>query len=129
MSALVNATTQQLKGEIERMKGLLEPANTKLAQAVAEKDKVVNENEQLMAEMEKMKKAIHDEEACYDGRLRNLESVILKSTTMASNIFQSVEAFQRHVLPNFRAIPNQKNKSPKKRDCDGSNKIVDEVHT
>lgn len=129
VSALVNASTQKLKGEVERVKGLLEPAASSLAQAVAEKDKVVNEKEQLVAEMEKMQKTIGDEEASYGGRLRSLESAMFRSTAMASNILQSVEAFQRHVLPNFRAIPNQKNKSPKKSDSDGPNKIVDEVHT
>lgn len=129
VSALVNASTQKLKGELDRVKGLLEPSALSLAQVVAEKDKLVSEKEQLLGEIEKMRKSIDGEEATFGGRLRSLESTMLTSTAMATNILQSVEAFQRHVLPSFRAIPNQKNgKSPKISDSDGPAKIIEEVY-
>jgi len=128
VSALVSASTQKLKGEVERVKALLEPASSSLANAIAEKDKVVNEKEQLMIEIKKMRKTIDDEESTYGGRLRSLESILVKSTAMASNILTSVEAFQRHVLPNFKVINTQTGKSHKTSDCNGPNKIMDEVH-
>ena len=126
---MVNATTQKLKGEMERLKGMLEPAASSLSQAVSEKDKVLSERGQLVAEIERLRKTIDDEEDTYGGRMRNLESIMQKSTAMATSILQSVEAFQKHVLPNFRVIPTQINKCPKSCDADGPNKIVDEVLT
>lgn len=130
VSALVNATTQKLKGEVERLKGMLEPAASNLAQAVSEKDKVLGDRGQLVAEIETMRKTIDDEEIAYGGRMRSLESVMHKSTAMASSILQSVEAFQKHVLPNFKVVPTQIfNKSQKTCDSDGPTKIIDEVHT
>lgn len=129
VSALVNASTQQLKGEIERVKALLEPASSSLANAIADKDKVVIEKEQLMAEIKKMRKTIDDEESTYGGRLRTLESIMMKSTAMAGNILTSVEAFQRHVLPNFKVINSQGGKAHRNSsNSDGPNKIIDEVH-
>jgi maltooligosyltrehalose synthase len=128
VSALVNATTQKLKGEIERLKAMLEPAASSLAQAVSEKDKALSDREQLVAEIQTMRKTIDDEGTTFGGRMKSLESAMHKSTAMASSILQSVEAFQKHVLPNFRVVPTQINKSQKTSDSDGSEKIVDEVH-
>ncbi|KAG0625548.1 hypothetical protein M758_2G064200 [Ceratodon purpureus] len=127
VSTLVNATTQKLKGEVERLKGMLEPAASSLAAAVSEKDKALNDKMQLMADIESMKKASDGEETEFGGRMRSLESAIYNSTAMASNILQSVEAFQKHVLPNFKIVNTQIDKSQKPCDNDGPDKLVDEL--
>ncbi|XP_024391089.1 uncharacterized protein [Physcomitrium patens] len=127
VSALVNASTQQLKGEVERLKGLLEPTSSSLSQALAEKDKIVNEKEQLLAEVERMRKTTEDDENTHGGRVQILETIIAKSQAMTSTILQSVEAFQRHVLPNFKVVNGQINKSSKANDPDGPNKLLDEL--
>ncbi|KAG0613883.1 hypothetical protein M758_6G136400 [Ceratodon purpureus] len=126
VSALVNAATQKLKGEIERVKGLLEPAASSLAQAMSDKDKVVVEKEELLAEMAKLKKTIEEDSSTYGGRLRNLESIMQKSSAMANSILTSVEAFQRHVLPNFKVVNTKINKCHTS-DADGPNKIIDDM--
>jgi hypothetical protein len=126
VSALVNASTQKLKGEIERVKGLLEPASSSLAQAIADKDKVVAEKEELMAELAKMRNTIEEDSTTHGGRLRNLESIMQRSSVMANNILKSVEAFQRHVLPNFKVVNTKINKCYTS-DPDGPNKIIDDV--
>lgn len=128
VTALVNVSTQKLKGEIERVKALLEPASSSLANAIAQKEKVVAEKEQLMDEIKKLRKTIDEEESTYGGRLRSLESIMIKATAMASNILKSVEACQRHVLPNFKVINTHAGKSHKTSDSNGPNKIIHEVH-
>jgi maltooligosyltrehalose synthase len=69
VSALVNATTQKLKGEIERLKAMLEPAASSLAQAVSEKDKALSDREQLVAEIQTMRKTIDDEGTTFGGSI------------------------------------------------------------
>ena len=127
VSALVNASTQKLKGEIERIKGLLEPAASSLAQAIADKDKVVSEKEELLLEMAKMKKTIEEDSTTYGGRLRNLEQIMTRSSAMASSILTFVETFQRHVLPNFKVVNTKINKCHTSCDLEGPDKIIDDV--
>lgn len=126
VSALVNASTQKLKGEIERVKKLLEPASSSLAQAIADKDRVQGEKDALSAELERLQKTIEEDSATYGGRLRILESIMQKSSAMAGGLLSSVEAFQWHVLPNFKVVNTKINKCHAS-DADGPNKIIDDV--
>lgn len=132
MTSLVNASTNKLKCEVERLKAQLEPASASRAEAAAEKERILREKEQLVTEIKGLRKKIVDEEQTCGGRLRSLGSVVAKCTCIATSIVQSVDAFQRHVLPNFRVVEDQKNPEEKSQrinfDSDGSQKLIDEVH-
>ncbi|XP_024400205.2 uncharacterized protein [Physcomitrium patens] len=132
MTSLVNASTNKLKCEVERLKAQLEPASASRAEAAAEKERILREKEQLVTEIKGLRKKIVDEEQTCGGRLRSLGSVVAKCTCIATSIVQSVDAFQRHVLPNFRVVEDQKNPEEKSQrinfDSDGSQKLIDEMH-
>lgn len=96
-----------MKGEVEKLKRLLEPTSSQLLQALSEKEKAYHERDTATNLMETMKQKIEEKEFSLEDRFRSVEEVLSKSTVMVTNLVGSVDGFQRHVLPTFKPAPHE----------------------
>jgi hypothetical protein len=127
VSTLVQASTQKLKGKIDHLQGLLQPTTSQLLQAVTEKTQAIAERDQAVLEMENMRNILNQDNE-ETKRLHTVQDLLDKSTSMVTTIIDSVEAFQKHVLPTFRPTPYEINKFRQMASKAGSQeRIVNEV--
>lgn len=102
VASLVQAATQHLKGEVEQMKFLLQSTSAQLLQALAEKEKAVNDSHDTMRTVEELKHNAEVNETCIMEQLRGLKELLSKTSGTVTALADSVEGFQRHVLPTFK---------------------------
>ncbi|KAL3692742.1 hypothetical protein R1sor_006393 [Riccia sorocarpa] len=114
VSQLVNAGTAQLKAEVEQLKGLLQSTSAQLLQALNEKEKLVSEKDQSVRALEEVRHGAATTESSLRNRLQYLEEMLTKGFTMATTLADSVDAFQRHVLPTFNPLASDLYRPPSK---------------
>lgn len=102
VASLVQAATQQLKGEVEQMKVLLQSTSAQLLQALTEKEKAVNDSQDAMRTVDELKRNAEVQESSIMEQLRDLETVFSKTCGTVTALADSVQGFQRHVLPTFK---------------------------
>lgn len=103
VSTLVHTATSKLKTELDHLKVQLQTTNGKLEQAVFEKDHACADKERAMSSLAEAKQTSASHEKAIVERLRSLEDAFSKGSELATSIADSVEVFQRHVLPTFRS--------------------------
>ncbi|KAG0572821.1 hypothetical protein KC19_VG128000 [Ceratodon purpureus] len=102
VASLVQAATQQLKGEVEQMKVLLQSTSAQLLQALTEKEKAVNDSQAAVRTVDELKHNAEVQESSIMEQLRGLETVFSKTCGTVTALANSVQGFQRHVLPTFK---------------------------
>ncbi|KAL2635075.1 hypothetical protein R1flu_006554 [Riccia fluitans] len=128
VSQLVNAGTAQLKAEVEQLKGLLQSTSSQLLQALNEKEKLVADKDQSVRALEEVRHGAAATESSLRNRLQYLEEMVTKGFTMATSLADSVDAFQRHVLPTFNPSASDLNKPCKAAADTGAPKsLTDEL--
>ncbi|BBN06071.1 hypothetical protein MPTK1_3g18140 [Marchantia polymorpha subsp. ruderalis] len=101
VSQLVSTATTQLKSEVDQLKGLLQSTSSQLLQALNDKEKLVSEKDQSVRVLEEVRHGAAASEASLRNRLQHFEDMVTKGFAMATTLADSVDAFQRHVLPTF----------------------------
>lgn len=124
---MVNAATTQLKSEVDQLKGLLQSTSSQLLQALTEKEKVVSEKEQAMQALEEVRHDASVNESNLRTRAQHLDEVVNKSVAMTSALADSIDSFQRHVLPTFNPATLD-GKSSKANDPGDTKSLVEEVN-
>jgi len=107
VASLVQGATQRLKDELKQLKGLLHSTSCQLLQAVAEKEKVVADNQQALVRIEELKNNAEVAQQSMASRLQAKENSCMQTSGTLTALADSVERFQRHVLPTFKPqVPN-----------------------
>lgn len=114
VASLVQAATQQLKGEVEQMKVLLQSTSAQLLQALTEKENAINDSQGAVRSMEEVKQHAEMQETTMVDRLRAFEDVFAQTSGTVTQLADSVEGFQRHVLPTFKPAGTDLSKLTKK---------------
>ncbi|CAM6004348.1 unnamed protein product [Sphagnum balticum] len=107
VASLVQGATQRLKDELKQLKGLLHSTSCQLLQAVAEKEKVVADNQQALVRIDELKNNAEVAQHSMASRLQAEENSCMQTSGTLTALADYVERFQRHVLPTFKPqVPN-----------------------
>ncbi|KAG6553028.1 hypothetical protein Mapa_005365 [Marchantia paleacea] len=126
VSQLVSAATTQFKSEVDQLKGLLQSTSSQLLQALNDKEKLVSEKDQSVRVLEEVRHGAAGSEASLRNRLQHVEDMVTKGFAMATTLADSVDAFQRHVLPTFNPSAPDLNKSGKETSESGAARSLTE---
>lgn len=131
VASLVQGATQRLKDELEKLKGLLHSTSCQLLQTVAEKEKVVADNQQALVRIEELKNNAEVAQHSMASRLQAEENSCMQTSGTLTTLADSVERFQRHVLPTFKPqVPNNLKPTHKVSAEPGTNQfLMNEVQT
>ncbi|KAI5058013.1 hypothetical protein GOP47_0028028 [Adiantum capillus-veneris] len=102
VSSMVQSATTQLKTEVEQLKGMLQSTSGQLLQALSEREQARSQKEQCARVLEETKKTAAAQDSQLTHRLQSLEEAFKTGLKLAVTLADSVEAFQRHVLPTFK---------------------------
>ncbi|KAH7435598.1 hypothetical protein KP509_06G071300 [Ceratopteris richardii] len=102
VSSMVQSATAQLKAEVEQLKNMLQSTSGQLLQALSEREQARSQKEQCAKVLDETKKTAAAQENQLAQRLQALEESFKTGLNLASALADSVEAFQRHVLPTFK---------------------------
>lgn len=128
VSQLVSAATTQLKAEVDQLKGLLQSTSSQLLQALTDKEKLVADKDHSLRALEEVRLGAAESEASLQSRLQHIEGMVTKGFALATSLADSVEAFQRHVLPTFNPSAPDLHKPCKEAGEPGAPKsVTDEV--
>ncbi|CAM6091156.1 unnamed protein product [Calypogeia fissa] len=129
VSQMVNSATTQLKSEVDQLKGLLQSTSSQLLQALTEKEKVVSEKEQAAQALEEVRLDAATNDADLRARSQHLEEVVNQSVAMTSALADSIDTFQRHVLPTFNpaALEGKSNNKVEVNDPNGTKNLIEEL--
>lgn len=102
VSSMVQQATTQLKTEVEQLKSMLQSTSGQLLQALSEREQARSQKEHCARVLEEIKQTAATQESHLTKRLQSLEDAFKGGLKLAVTLADSVEAFQRHVLPTFK---------------------------
>ncbi|MCO5595997.1 hypothetical protein L7F22_050049 [Adiantum nelumboides] len=116
VSSMVQSATTQLKTEVEQLKGMLQSTSGQLLQALSEREQArsqkEHQKEQCARVLEETKKTAAAQESQLAQRLQSLEEAFKAGLKLSVTLADSVEAFQRQVLPTFKPTGFELKKAP-----------------
>ncbi|EFJ15278.1 hypothetical protein SELMODRAFT_422977 [Selaginella moellendorffii] len=114
VSSLVQSQTSQLKCEVEQLKSLLQGTSAQLREVINERDELHIQKEEALRAFEEARHNAGSQESRMADHIRSLEEALCKSTAIVSSLADSVDSFQRHVLPTFKPSGFEVGKLPQK---------------
>ncbi|KAH7296265.1 hypothetical protein KP509_26G016400 [Ceratopteris richardii] len=108
--SMVNSGTSQLKAEVKQLQNMLQSTSEQLLQTLSEREQARSQTEQCTRALEELRRASSAQEHHLLQRLQSLEEAFTKGVDAIAALADSVEAFQRHVLPTFKPSALEMNK-------------------
>lgn len=96
------------------MKILLQSTSAQLLQALTEKEKAINDSQEAIRATEEVRRNAEVHESTMVDEFRTLEEGVAKTTGTVTALADSIEGFQRHVLPTFKPSANDISKVTRK---------------
>lgn len=111
VASMVQSGTSQLKSEVDQLKTMLQSTSAQLLQALSEREQARIQKEQCARALDETKEVAAAQQTHLTDRLQSLEDAFNNSLGLAAILADSVDAFQRHVLPTFKPSGLENNKA------------------
>ncbi|KAI5084263.1 hypothetical protein GOP47_0000432 [Adiantum capillus-veneris] len=102
VTSMVNSGTFQLKAEVKQLQNMLQSTSEQLLQTLSEREQARGQKEQCARALEELRRTSSAQEHQLQQRLQSLEEAFTSGVNAVANLADSVDAFQRHVLPTFK---------------------------
>jgi hypothetical protein len=89
---------------------MLQSTSGQLLQALSEREQARSQKEQCARALEEAKQAAAAKESSLNKQLQSLDEAFRAGVSLAASLADSVDAFQRHVLPTFKPAGFEINK-------------------
>lgn len=114
VASMVHSGTSQLKAEVKQLQNMLQSTSEQLLQTLSEREQARSQKEHCSRALEELRKTSSAQEIQLKQRLQSLEEAFSNGVGVMATLADTVDAFQRHVLPTFKPSEFEINKSSHK---------------